>query len=168
MRYRVDGKQQNSKNCFVCGLKNVAGLKTSFYALENGELLSVFTPDDTHQSYPNRLHGGVAAAVLDETIGRTIMILHPEGIWGVTVELNLKYRKPVPLNTELRVRSRITKDGGRIFEGSGELILPDGSVAVEASGRYMKLPIDKIADFDYGEQDWRIVPLPGDPESVEL
>lgn len=38
---------------------------------------------------------------------------------------------------------------GRIFEGTGEIVLADGSVAVEASGRYLKLPIDRIAEGDF-------------------
>jgi acyl-coenzyme A thioesterase PaaI-like protein len=168
MRYHVHEKQQNSKMCFVCGLKNVAGLKASFYRLENNEMLGLFTPGDEHQSYPNRLHGGIAAAILDETIGRTILALHEDEVWGVTVDFNLKYRKPVPLNVELRVRGRITKEGGRLFEGSGEILLPDGTVAVEATGRYMKLPIDKIADFDYEEQEWEVVNGPSDPVEIEL
>ena len=37
------------------------------------------------------------------------MIKH-ENIWGVTVELTLKYKKPIPLDEKLRVIGRITKD----------------------------------------------------------
>jgi hypothetical protein len=47
------------------------------------------------------------------------------------------------------------------------LILPDGTVAAVGTGKYLKLPLDKIADFDFGEQDWMIVPSEKDPESVE-
>jgi acyl-CoA thioesterase FadM len=37
-------------------------------------------------------------------------MIKDENIWGVTVELTLKYKKPVPLNEELRVVGRIIKD----------------------------------------------------------
>jgi hypothetical protein len=30
------------------------------------------------------------------------------------------------------------------------------------------LPLDKIADFDFEEQEWRVVPSASDPENVEL
>jgi len=30
MRYKVTGKQESFKICFICGKKNDAGLKTSF------------------------------------------------------------------------------------------------------------------------------------------
>jgi len=168
MRYRVKGKQENSKMCLVCGLKNKLGLQASFYELENNELMAVFQPMEEHQSYPNRLHGGISAAILDETIGRAIMMRYAEDFWGVTVEFTSRYKKPVPLDEELRVIGRITKEGKRIFEGSGEILLKDGSVAVEGYGRYIKLPLDKIADFDHDEQEWRVVSSPDDPDAVEI
>ena len=74
MHYHVKRKQPNSKMCFVCGMKNSFGLQTFFYELENNELLAIFKPGEEHQSYPGRLHGGIAAAILYETIGRAIMI----------------------------------------------------------------------------------------------
>jgi hypothetical protein len=65
----------------------------------------------------------------------------------------VKFRKPVPLDAEVRAVARITKVGSRLFEGAGEIVLPDGSVAVESTGTYMKLPIDRIADGDFS-QEW--------------
>jgi acyl-coenzyme A thioesterase PaaI-like protein len=167
MKYKVIKKQQNSKKCLVCGLKNDLGLKTSFYELENGELAAIFTPLEEHQSYPERMHGGIAGAILDETIGRAIMIKN-ENIWGVTVELNVKYKKPVPLHEELRVVGRITKDSSRLFEGTGEILLPNGEVAATASGKYMKMSIDKIANFDEGHEEWQTVLSDQDPKEIEL
>lgn len=168
MRYRVIRKQQNSKMCLVCGLKNDLGLAASFYELENKELLAVFKPAAIHQSYPGRLHGGMVSTILDEIIGRAIMITHDHTFWGVTIEISVRFRKPVPLDCELRVIGRITRDASRIFEGTGELLLPDGSVAAEARGRYMKMDLEKIADFDRDEQEWQVVDLPEDPEYVEI
>jgi uncharacterized protein (TIGR00369 family) len=167
MKHDVRRKHENSRLCFVCGLKNDFGLKAAFYELENNELVAVFTPQDEHQSYPGRMHGGIAAAMLDETIGRAIMIEQPE-IWGVTIDLQLKYKKPVPLEQELRVVGRITSQNKRVFEGSGELLLPDGTVAVVATGRYMKMPLDSIADFDYEAEEWRVVADDADPDFMEL
>jgi uncharacterized protein (TIGR00369 family) len=164
MKHKVMRKQNNSKECFVCGLENAYSLKAGFYELDNDEIIAVFTPLEGHQSYPGRLHGGVAASVLDETIGRAINIKHEE-IWGVTVELNVQYKKPVPLDQELRVVGRITRDTSRIFEGTGEIILPNGETAVTAHGKYLKMPISKIADF--GEEDWKLCPLTEDPREVE-
>lgn len=167
MAEQVVKKQENASHCFVCGFKNDFGLKAEFFEVASGEIRAVFTPCDNHQSYPERLHGGLAAAVLDETIGRAVNVGR-DGVWGVTVDLNLKYRKPVPLNVPITVTGRITKDGGRSFEGSGEILLPDGSVAVEASGRYMKLPMEKIAGPLADDLEWKVVPKAGDPASFQF
>lgn len=167
MRYQVKAKQENSKMCLVCGLKNQFGLRSAFYELDNDELLALFTPMAEHQSYPGRLHGGIATAILDETIGRAIMIWH-EDLWGVTISFSTRFRQPVPLDEELRVVGRVTKDARRYFEGTGEILLADGSVAVEGQGKFLKLPLNKIADFDFDEQEWRVVPAESDPEVVDF
>jgi acyl-coenzyme A thioesterase PaaI-like protein len=153
--------------CLVCGLKNPFGLHSSFYELENDELLAIFKPMKEHQSYPGRLHGGIATAVLDETIGRAILIKNRD-IWGVTIEFDTRYRKPVPLMEEIRVIGRITNEAPRYFEGTGEILLSDGTVAIEGRGKFIKLPLEKIADFDYDEQEWKVTPSPNDPQYVEL
>jgi len=168
MRYRIRKKQTNSKMCLVCGLQNDFGLYTSFYELENGELLAIFKPREVHQSYPGRLHGGIVSTILDETIGRAIMIRHDHEFWGVTMEITVRFKKPVPLEEELRVIGRIIKDTKRTFEGTGEILLADGTVAAQAQGKYMKLPLDKIADFNTDEQEWQVVRSPDDPEFVEF
>lgn len=152
MTERVTGVQNVSRMCVVCGMENTSSLGARFYTLESGELAGVFMPQEEHQGYPGRLHGGLASTILDETIGRAVNMTDPDA-WGVTIELTVKYRKPVPLDGEVVARARITKDSGRMFEGSGEIRLADGSVAVEAKGRYLRLPIEKIAEGDMDE-DW--------------
>ncbi|MGL5330297.1 MAG: PaaI family thioesterase, partial [Peptostreptococcaceae bacterium] len=122
MKYKVTKKQNGSKRCIVCGVENELGLKASFYELENKELVAICNTKDWHQSYPGRVHGGISAALLDETIGRAVSI-DDDTVWGVTVSLELKYRKPVPTDCEVKVIGRITKENRRMFEGSGEIIL---------------------------------------------
>lgn len=168
MKHKILGKQHNSKLCFVCGLKNKFGIKAHFYISESKELIAVFKPSEEHQSYPGRLHGGIASAILDETIGRSILNHHKEEIWGVTIELNVKFKKPIPLNEELKVIGRITSENNRIFEGSGELILANGEIAATATGKYLKVPLEKITEFNKEENEWRIVELETDPKEIEI
>ena len=149
MKYEVLDHQYVSHHCFVCGTENIAGLKAKFYHISDTEIVGVFTAQPEHCSYPHRLHGGIAAAILDETIGRALVLHEPE-VFGVTVDLNLQYKKPVPLGVELVVKGRITENRSRMFSGSGEILLPNGEVAVLATGRYMKLPIEKITGEDFG------------------
>jgi len=168
MLRKITGKQPNSRMCLVCGLKNPFGLHTAFYELDNREVLAVFKPREEHQSYPGRLHGGIISTIIDEAIGRAIMMHSEDEVWGVTVDLQVRFKKPAPLDEELRVVGRITKDSSRFFEGSGELLLEDGTVAAEGHGKYIKVPLEKIADFDVDHQEWRVVELPDDPKEVDL
>jgi acyl-CoA thioesterase FadM len=86
----------------------------------------------------------------------------------VTLEFNIRYRKPIPLDTQLRVVGRITKEDSRFFEGTGELLLPDGEIAATGAGRYMKMAIDRIADFDIAAQEWKVAVRPDDPAEISL
>jgi acyl-coenzyme A thioesterase PaaI-like protein len=168
MIYKVTGKQPNSRMCFVCGLKNKFGLKASFYETDKNELIALFKPCQEHQGYPGRLHGGIAAAILDETIGRTITMGKVDEIWGVTLEFSIKYKKPIPLDEEIKVVAKLTDEDKRLFEGTGKIILTSGEVAAIAEGKYLRMPIEKIADFDRDANEWRVVESETDPESIEI
>jgi len=168
LKRHVKRKQPNSKSCLICGLKNPSGLKARFFEMENGELVCLFRPGEHHQGYPGRLHGGIAAAILDEAIGRAVQVNREDTVWGVTLEFTIQYKKPIPLDRELKAVCRMTRETSRAFEGSGEILLPDGQVAASAHGRYLRLPIKKISDFNAEEQDWRVVRDHQDPVEIEL
>ena len=163
MKYKVLKKQNSSKSCLVCGVKNDLGLKARFYQLENGELASIFNSKEFHQSYPGRVHGGISAAILDETIGRAISV-SDETVWGVTGSLELRYKKPVPIDCDIITVARVTRDTRKLFEGEGEIIRPNGEIAVTAKAKYVKMPIGQIADECDMAEEW--IPIPDD-EPVE-
>jgi acyl-coenzyme A thioesterase PaaI-like protein len=122
------------------------------------EILARFTGQEIHQGYPGRMHGGIITGILDETIGRAINIgegEHPMS-WGVTAELTIRFRKPVPLGVELTARGRITRDIHHLFEGEGELYLPDGAIAATARGKYIRLKLDDISGMDPAALGWRV------------
>ena len=104
--------------------------------------------------------------MLDETIGRAVNLADTH-TWGVTVELNVRFRKPVPLDREVRVLGRITRDSGRLFEGTGEIVLEDGTIAAEAQGKYMKVALETVADVEFREEEWVADDLPL-PDEIEL
>jgi len=163
---QVTGKQNNSKMCLICGLENKLGLFSRFYETENNEVVALAKGREEHQGYPGRMHGGIVSALLDETIGRAVMIDDPN-VWGVTAELNVRFKHPVPLNEELRIQGRIEKNGRKVFSGSGELVLKDGTVAATAAGKYIKLKIDEIVEDDKEfQKEWFPYPEENDPEMI--
>ena len=156
-------RQQNSLHCFVCGVSNSGGVRAVFYdSVDDGngsEVLTYFTGRTEHQGYPDRMHGGIATAILDEAIGRALNSSRTDdegSLWGVAIDLSVRFRKPVPLGVELTARGRLTTQPRRLFEGSGELYLPDGQIAMSATGRYMRIPPDEISEIDPHTLGWRV------------
>jgi uncharacterized protein (TIGR00369 family) len=166
MLHKVIKKQYITKNCFVCGKDNETSIKARFYELDNGEVAVLFDPSEEYQGYPDRLHGGVAATVLDELIGRAIIVREP-GVWGVTVELNIKFKKPVPMGKPLKAVGRVTINRSRMFEGTAELLLEDGSTAVSAWGKYIKSPFDKLKPNEQSADNFIIYDYKDDVEEVD-
>jgi acyl-coenzyme A thioesterase PaaI-like protein len=167
MKYKVVAKHHNSRMCFVCGLKNPLGLHGAFYELENGQLVGMFNPLREHQGYPNILHGGIASAILDETIGRAIMIRQKQDYWGFTAEITVRYKKNIPIDQPFKVIGEITNDRGRLFEGEGKIVLHDGSVAAEGFGKYLKVNLAQTG-FSVEQEEWKVIENPDDPKEIEL
>ncbi len=87
----------------------------------------------------------------------------------MTLEFSIRFKKPIPLDMELRAVSRLTVENKRFFEGTGEIILPDGKVAATAEGKYIKMPVDKISSaFTLEPDDWITVKSENDPDIIEI
>ena len=134
--------QRNSKNCIICGLDNPLGLKAVFYNLDDGSVASVLKFKKEHQSYPDRTHGGMVGALLDELIGRVLWVSEPY-TFGVTTTLTVTYRRPVPPETLVKARGYMTFNGGRGFTAKGQIYDMDNNLLAEAECKYFKIPFEK-------------------------
>jgi acyl-coenzyme A thioesterase PaaI-like protein len=132
-------KQANSKGCFVCGRENPFGLHLKFYEAGPGEVTVQFTAPEQYQGYPGVLHGGVVAAILDETAGRVHMGGFPPRFM-FTAKLELRYRKNVPIGQPLKIVGRAGKDRGHIAQGWAGIYDTNGTLLAEADGLYMDIP----------------------------
>lgn len=154
---KVISKQANSKDCLVCGIENDSGLHASFYNMEDGSCVALFSFKSKHQSYPNRTHGGMIAAILDETIGRTIWVKEPN-VYGVTLKLEVKYHKVCPYDEPLMAIGRISKSTKMIFEGEAKLYDSSFNLLDEATALYYKMPLDKVTnEHNPNEKDLNIL-----------
>jgi hypothetical protein len=111
---KVAYRQPNSNWCFVCGIKNFSGLQLTFYDNGIDEDWTEYTIPEYFQGYPGVAHGGVVAAMLDETCSRTALIAD-NNHFMMTAKLDIKYRCPVPVSYPLRVVGRLTKSRGRVL-----------------------------------------------------
>lgn len=126
-----------------------------FYDNGKDEVCSDYTVASRYQSYPGIVHGGILASMLDEVVGRVAMI-GDHHHFMVSVRLEVVYRHPVPVDTPLKIRGRIVRLRGRLGKAQGEIILPDKSVACEASITLADIPSELLSKANYDLLDWHV------------
>ncbi len=164
---KVISKQTNSKMCIICGLENEIGVKADFYNMEDGSVGSVFTFREEHQSYPERVHGGMISALLDELAGRALWVTDPT-LFGVTATMTIKFRKPVPYGVRLLGKGEITNRRGRLFTAVAKMMDENKNVLAELEGTYMILPTEEIVkQRNFGVEDVSIV-VPDNVQELDI
>lgn len=129
--------------CYGCDADNPVGLKVLVEKVE-GEprVRGEWLPAKEFQGPPDHLHGGVASTVLDEAMARLAHVL--DGQHSVTATLNVRFRKPVPLDGQtLTVEAWRDSDpppSARRHRLFGRISLADGTPAVEGEGLFVRLP----------------------------
>jgi uncharacterized protein (TIGR00369 family) len=141
--------------CFVCGVENPIGLRQSFYEDDEGRVVVRFRPRQEHQGYPGVLHGGIAAALLDEVLGRVIV---GKGVWMVTARMEIRYKEMIPLDQTLTIVGETVRETRRLVEAKGELRLADGTVAATAQASYLPIPEEKMAGMEEKVGYWKVLP----------
>ena len=143
---KVISKQRNSKMCIVCGMDNPVGLKAQFYNMEDGSVMTPFQYRAEHQSFPQRVHGGLVATMLDELGLRAMWAKGSEEVFGVTMSLEVKYRKPVPYNEPLVGRGIVERETPKFSTICLEIYDEYGNILANGIAKYIKLEVDQIAE----------------------
>ncbi len=152
-------QQPVSRDCFVCGVENPAGLHMRFYETEAEpvQVVADYTVPAHYQGYPGVVHGGIIAAMLDEVTSRTIFRGEPPR-FVVTARLSVRYRKPVPVETPLRLTGRIVEEKGRAITVAGEIRLVDGTLLAEAEAVIVEVDPSFFGEAGLTPQNWRVYP----------
>ncbi|WP_433359791.1 PaaI family thioesterase [Streptosporangium sp. CA-115845] len=96
--------------CFVTGAAHPAGLAATVRRRGGAIELRTRIPV-TFEGMPGYAHGGVLAAVFDDLIG--LMTGRVERVPAPTVQLEVTFRRPVPLDTPVCFRAELTGADGR-------------------------------------------------------
>ena len=95
---------------------------------------------------PMHAHGGLTAAVLDELMGSVCWC---NKISVMTRDFNIKYRRPVKLNTEIHGKAYIDSisEDGQLVSTYGSLFHPDEAdkALVETTGTFKRLNDEQIS-----------------------
>ncbi|KAA5838304.1 PaaI family thioesterase [Saccharopolyspora hirsuta] len=102
-----------------------------------------------YEGPPSYGHGGISALLLDQILGHAHST---RGKHGMTVKLALRYRRPVPLQTPLRIVGRVERVDGRWTESVATISTEDDpdTVLVEARGVFA-VPSAEQAKRLFGE-----------------
>jgi acyl-coenzyme A thioesterase PaaI-like protein len=113
-----------------------------------GGVVAEATVGLAYEGPPSYLHGGMSALFMDQLLGAAAIAA---GLWGMTARLELDYRRPVPLQTPLLLRARVTEDAGRTCVVTGTIALaadPERAL-VEARGVFVA-PREELREAYFG------------------
>jgi acyl-coenzyme A thioesterase PaaI-like protein len=130
--------------CYGCGDRNPEGLHIMF-EVDGTRVSGRFQPRETHRGWPGFAHGGVAAAALDEAMGWATWAA---GALAMTARMEVKYRRPLPLDEELIVSAEVTRDRGRRLEAEAVIRTLSGETLVQASGLFLRVPAERAQELD--------------------
>ena len=125
----------------VSGTINKETVGCRFYALESGECATPFTLTRYHEGHKMLAHGGITAAILDETMG------YCNHVWEYfnrdyycyvfTGTATYEYILPVPVGKEMIAVARVVAEEGRVRNITGEIIDEDGLIYVRSESVYV-------------------------------
>ncbi|MDW8326202.1 MAG: PaaI family thioesterase [Anaerolineales bacterium] len=152
-------KQPNSRMCFACGIENSFGLQLHFYDDGVEQVWADVTIRPHHQGFPGVAHGGVIAAILDE-VGSRVMMIGDGMRFGMTAKLDIRYRRPVPIEQPLRAVARRVRDRGRLVSAHAELRNLAGEVLAEAEVLCAEIELEQLEMSSADRAGWRVYPDP--------
>lgn len=123
--------------CFICGSANPCSMQVRWWERDDGTIVTDVTLTENHQGPPGFVHGGASAALLDEAMG---VVVWRAGNPVATVNLQVEYHKPLPIETPLHIEAKITDKTEKTVWARGEIRLPDGELGVVGRGIFVAAP----------------------------
>lgn len=139
-------KPHHDPQCWGCG-DNPTGLHLPLPASEGlTEYEATFAFDDRHQGGPGIAHGGLVGGALDEAVG---LLATWHSFPCVTARMFVRYRKPVPINTELLIKARLTDANGRRLHVDAQITGGDEPLA-ECKASLLHVPLEHFLQTPEG------------------
>ena len=104
--------------CIACGARNGGGLGLRFTEQADGSVSALFDCGERYQGYPDRLHGGVIAMLMDAAMTHCLFV---RGITAVTGKMNLRIPHPVKLGTTATIYAELVREATAVYELKAEV-----------------------------------------------
>jgi uncharacterized protein (TIGR00369 family) len=122
-------------NCIGCGRHSSIGLKMRFLVNEDRSVESTLAVGPEFAGWRDVVHGGVVALLLDEAMAYAA---GAHGVLGVTGELRLRFRKPVPVAAPLVVRGHVRWQRRHVLGISASVSDAEGNLLASGEGSFVK------------------------------
>ena len=129
-------EQYENSWCFACGKDNPIGLKLEMNIADDKNT-AYFTPQKNHESYGDRMHGGLISTLLDEVMGN--YVFKTQGRPAYTADIEIRFREAVRIGETIKIEGWVTKHRGRLFLTQGLITKADGTVVAEATAKMMMM-----------------------------
>jgi len=123
----------SDSGCFGCSADNPAGLQLRFRR-HGDEVTAEHALADRFHGAPGIAHGGIVAALLDEVSCAAVWFPRQRPV--VTGELTVRYRRPCPVETPLRLSARIIDDTHPRYVVVEATVRCDGEIVATSSGKF--------------------------------
>jgi len=131
-------------NCFACGPENPIGMHLHFDRAPDEGVRAVATLGAQFQGWRGIAHGGIVMALIDEAMAHAAGFA---GHRGVTANVNVRFRKPVPLESEIEVRGRVTWRRRNVLGVEADVRGGDGTLLAHGEGSFVSRgPLDAADD----------------------
>ena len=134
-----------SATCFLCGEKNRHGLKVKFQQ-DADTVYTEYCLDQQRTGFDGVAHGGILAALLDETMGWAAALAL--GRMCITAEITVRYVKPVTVGTTLVVSAKPASCSRRLCVADGEVRDQNGTLYARASAKFLPLSVEETRRID--------------------
>lgn len=124
--------------CIGCSAANPRALGLRFVRHGSG-VQGQYTAARELNGAPGVVHGGIQAAMLDEAMGHAIRAAMDQDAWPVTVDLRLRYRRPVPTEVPLLLRAEVVEHEGHTLHLRAEILGEDEQVLTRATAEFRLL-----------------------------
>jgi uncharacterized protein (TIGR00369 family) len=118
-----------------------AALGMTLEEVEQGRVVFALVPGEEHYNPIGSVHGGIYATLLDSAAGCAVLSILPKGTRYTSLDLNVKFLRPVTVDTgKVRAVGTVLKSGRRTAFAQVELVDSADRLLAHATSSCMLFP----------------------------
>jgi len=120
-----------------------------FFAMDGETAVATVTFGPPFEGVPGCVHGGIVAAAFDQLFG---YLQVKRGMGSLTGELKVRYRRPTPVLTPLRMEAHVVRVVGRASNVSARMLAGE-TITAEADGIFILVDPTQLREIIAGKNE---------------